>query len=491
MMEASKDWLLQLQSTYPICLLFWMEELLWVYDVIQKESTQDILEETSMENLAKITSNIVPSYHVDIENALRLKCYSRALHLLSKLVCQNWIERTAFFVETFHNELGSPRYYKNAKFEMKIVLHSLECSYEYKKEVSLYILAKKFKVIFLIKSFYLLQLYFYDFVALTRFFFVQQNRLPETIELLDGVCQCSEDRLTFFLYRVEAFPASSFVILNVQDFPAKHLEIITNFISKQDRKKSNISLQFIQLESTILNASPWIEIEIWDNDAYNDLVLSKDRDTGSLSHLKSIVLDQLHINTITVISSINCGTGKTYVIQKELIKLKEKHKAVCATVTVHEQSTLASLIKSLSTQFYNDSEKKRAIHFHINLPFDENNKKLINMLNYVFYSLLMTRSVYDSSSKQSFHLGKRRWDFFVELQVFLSPTNDLQRETRKKLSQFIPILAHCSSIRESLPLFEIDEETRRVCTYLRAYVAVDSSQYFMEYGKFGRLSFTC
>ena len=91
------------------------------------------------------------------------------------------------------------------------------------------------------------------------------------------------------------------------------------------------------------------------------------------------------------------------------------------------------------------------------------------MLNYVFYSLLMTRSVYDSSSKQSFHLGKRRWDFFVELQAFLSPTNDLQRETRKKLSQFIPILAHCSSIRESLPLFEIDEETRRVCTYLRAY----------------------
>ena len=78
-----------------------------------------------MKNHTKIASIVVPSYHVDLENALRFKYYSRALYISSKYVCQNWIERTTFSVETSHNELGSSRHYKDAKFEKKIVLHLL------------------------------------------------------------------------------------------------------------------------------------------------------------------------------------------------------------------------------------------------------------------------------------------------------------------------------------------------------------------------------
>ena len=92
-----------------------------------------------------------------------------------------------------------------------------------------------------------------------------QTRLPRGFEIFDCAWIKPIDKLRSFLKRVAIFSSSYFVLLNVQELPSEHQEVIFNFISRPERADA-FNLHCIQLGDTILHASPWVKSKIWKNE---------------------------------------------------------------------------------------------------------------------------------------------------------------------------------------------------------------------------------
>ena len=87
--------------------------------------------------------------------------------------------------------------------------------------------------------------------------------MPESFEVLDGMFPCTTQRLHTFLDRVGAFPASKFVVLNVQDLSSELQELLVNFMSRSELSDKNRNFHCVQLSDTILHSSPWVEQLVW------------------------------------------------------------------------------------------------------------------------------------------------------------------------------------------------------------------------------------
>jgi hypothetical protein len=141
-----------------------------------------------------------------------------------------------------------------------------------------------------------------------------------------------------------------------------------------------------------------------------------------------------------------------------------------AKVTINERTSITSLTEDLIKNF-SDGGGPKAIHFNLaHLPngIDEGTtNSLVAALNHFFLSLLVLRFVRSSRSAESFHLGESLWDIYVEL-----PNNDdssTRDSVAKWLRQNLPILSLCGTFRTPPARFAIDDVSRRVALYLRAY----------------------
>ena len=266
-------------------------------------------------------------------------------------------------------------------------------------------------------------------------------------------------KLRSFLRRVAKFSTSYFVLLNVQELPSEHQEVIFNFISRPERADT-FNLHCVQLTDTILHASPWIKSKLW----RNDKVESNSRDLQ-----KWVTRNVLHSNIfdrITVVSSPMCGTGKTRYILQELSQIRSNDPNTrIATISIHEKSSIESLVESLLTKF-DGSNQNNAVFFSFMIRLGPQQKKLMNMLNYFFQSLFLTGSVHDPQNEVTFYLGVGRWTVFVELEGVDGTRSD---STDKSLTQYIPILGYCSSFESPPHQYQVDDKAQRVSTYLRAY----------------------
>jgi hypothetical protein len=273
----------------------------------------------------------------------------------------------------------------------------------------------------------------------------------------------STDKVKLFLKRVAAFPSSYFVLLNVQQLPSEHQEMIFNFISRPERADT-YNLHCIQLSDTLLHASPWVENKVWGNEFVQKKLVDLELSVQNWLHknlLKNSVFDR-----ITVVSSTRCGTGKTRYILEEMSKIQENDpNSQIATISIHERTTIQSLVKSMSTKFSSPSTNN-SVHFSFMVPMKAEYRELMSMLNYFFQSFFLLGSVQDPQNETTIYLGGRRWNVFVELQA-----NDSRAfgSVQKQLSQFIPILGLCSSFDSPPNQYQIDDKSRRVCTYLRAF----------------------
>jgi hypothetical protein len=273
----------------------------------------------------------------------------------------------------------------------------------------------------------------------------------------------STAKVQVFLKRVAAFPSSYFVLLNVQELPSEHQELIFNFVSRPERGDT-YNLHCIQLADTLLHASPWVETKVWGD----EIVQKKNND------FKSHVQKWLHKNLmengifdrIVVVSSARCGTGKTRYILEELSRIQQDDPtAQTASISIHERTTVHSLVKSMLSKFSSPSGSK-SVYFSFMIPVQAKHRALMNMLNYFFQSLFLLGSVQDPQNGVTFYLGSGRWNVFIELQANDSRDYD---SSEKLLSQFIPILALCSSYESPPNQYHIDDKAHRVCTYLRAF----------------------
>jgi hypothetical protein len=245
---------------------------------------------------------------------------------------------------------------------------------------------------------------------------------------------------------VKAFPSLKFTIINVDKLNNKNLETLLLFLSDQQIISMGISLHCIQRGDSLIHTSPWIEGKSWSPESL----------LSSLSEWKDEIEKYA---SVMVAANNNCGSGKTYFIRKQM---KENTAFVhSATLTVHEMSSISSLLQALKLKFLN-SNQNCALHISFcYLPIGDNNTRWISEMNHFFFSLIVLRYIYDPVSASSFSMAGKFW-LFIEIPASTESANAW-------LKKNIPIIAYCAEFPEIRIPFDIDIKARRVCTYLRAY----------------------
>lgn len=257
-----------------------------------------------------------------------------------------------------------------------------------------------------------------------------------------------------FLDRVKAFPQFVFAILNVDFFESKVLEKLMSFLADREIASLGICLHCIQRGET-LHTAPWIVERSWDWEGLEGLGSAP----PSRNWQSNVSAD------LSVVSSKSCGSGKTRHIRATMSKSTNRANTEVATIVVHENSSVASLIQSLNNKFQQGSCKSRVLHISVTfLPLQKEgqSKDWLRQMNFFFFCMVALQFVYDPVSATSFHFAGV-WKVMVEM-----PSSP-QGETAEWLLANIPILAFYSSFQEPNPQYVIDEKARRVSTYLRAF----------------------
>lgn len=284
--------------------------------------------------------------------------------------------------------------------------------------------------------------------------------MPEAFEVFDGLVDGTREKLSVFLERVKTFRSHTFTILNVEALDGKLLEVILSFLSNPGVALEGIRLHLIQREGSILHSSPWTRGMRWESDEHH---------VDHQSAWRASILDQVHINQVSVVWSPRSGAGKTRFIHQEMTEnIRRDFGAESFKITIHERSTIATLTKDLVSKF-SQASAAGSVHFNLTcLPTidDDASMHWVECLNHFFFSLLVLRYVRDSDSAVSFHLPSC-WNVFVE--VPNSEFRSTSASVTEWLQRNVPILLLCGTLVTPPNRLEIDEETRRVAIYLRAF----------------------
>lgn len=264
----------------------------------------------------------------------------------------------------------------------------------------------------------------------------------------------SSNEISLFLERVIAFPDQTFTILQTDQLKAPTQDVIATFLTHHARSVHPMNLHCVQLKDTIIFAPPGVEVRSWDD---TTLV----HDDAHLPWLRKHTTGEKNKNTISIVSG-SCGSGKTTLIREEMAKLN----ADKASIYIHEDFSMSAAVNSLQTKFAMGKSQHRAIHFGFSLPADEcPQKDLLLSINAFFNSFLLFGIVFDAESGNCFHSGLHQYRIFVEVGCAKD-----RGSCQDWFGRYIPVLSGSCDVVIQPPLsYTIDEPTRRVCTYLRAY----------------------
>lgn len=280
-----------------------------------------------------------------------------------------------------------------------------------------------------------------------------QDRLPRAFEVLDGSIPCSAERMDLFLHRVQAFPTCRFVVLHAEKLDSKNLEALLLFLSDRKIAFLGFALHCVQFGDTLIHTSPWVEGKTWDSS-----VLAQ-----ALDYWAPFVTNKV---AVSVVSTPLCGTGKTRLIREEMSKFESGGLGrSTASIVIHEASSISSLVRSLRRNT-GGAVGPCALHLSVAATpqHTKANDEWLRSINHFFFSLLALGSVFDSVSATSFNLPEVEWMIMLEL-----PEELCSNSAFDWLSIHVPIIALCATFLSPSEAYVIDEEARRVCTYLRAY----------------------
>ena len=280
--------------------------------------------------------------------------------------------------------------------------------------------------------------------------------MPFGFEVLDGRFNATIEKVDLFLKRSRAFTAHTFVITYADRMDGLCLEEVMSFLSSREVSLSGVNLHCIQREGSILQKAPWVLAQRWDANSVNAAM-------RGISSWRQLVLDGHVVREVTVVHSPVSGSGKTRWIAHQLELAESSDAAESARLTIHEQSTLASLTRALSQRILTTSGVK-ALHLSITcIPSrGQDRDAWLETIEYFFFALLVLRDCSDPSSGTCNVLHEGQMKLYVELP---SEGGDALEWLRVN----IPILQICGKFVEPPQQLELDDESYRVCVYLRAY----------------------
>ena len=241
-----------------------------------------------------------------------------------------------------------------------------------------------------------------------------------------------------FLKRAEHFVNSIFTITYVDAMNGKCQERLARFLTSPAVAASGTTLHCVQTEESMLHRAPWVQERVWDSSTHN---------AHAGQDWKDLIVDGVSIDEVSVVVSDVCGAGKSRLVRSRV----QDSASGPLKITVHEQSSISSLLHALSTA------ASRSIHISFGClperPVSPRNR-WFDMIDSFFFSVLVLR----------LHSNQSNLRVFVEL-----PSTGKENHTNW-LPNYIPSLALCATLlvpNEEAP-FELNDEAYRVCLYLRA-----------------------
>lgn len=445
------SWLRRLRQTYPMSLLFWTEELRTLHNHILNLDNE---EGKPLDHIRQITLRLSPSLSVETDQDAALTSVLGSFEEDVTHQSEGWLVGISRFVERLHHSFGSPVTFGVPRDRCgEIVLHTIECDAGL-RNLALQVLLQQ---IYQVSSNFNCKRPARSYQSNHG----SQSRLPKQFEVLDCVGNSvSAEKLSIFLQRCVLFPGHTFVILHADHLEGRLMELLLSFFSSPETGCAGIRLHCVQGRGSILHTAPWVDGKTWDATSLDLLTLRND---AELHPWRSLIADR-GINLSVVCSEIS-GSGKSRHI-KEIIKCEKTHDAEMqiGSITLHEGTTIRSLIDNLVFCF-SPALKKKAVHFSFtHMPERHSgSSRWLDDVNHFFSSVLILGCVHDPSSSISFRLGQGQWKIFVELP---SENGVFAGEW---LWRHIPVLAICGTFDEPSKVYAIDNATRRVCTYLRAF----------------------
>ena len=228
-----------------------------------------------------------------------------------------------------------------------------------------------------------------------------------------------------------------------------------DFLSDRENVALGVRLHCVQRKPTILHASAFVEGRNWDDSLLTD---------PNTSWKRQIIRSD-HVSRVVIVTSQSAGAGKTRFIRKQLNHLQRNGDGIeIGSITVHEASTADSLADDVM-EIFTENGKAKGLHVSFMcmlLPSTAETLNWLQSINLFFQSLFVHGVVRSHACSRSFHIGNGGWTVYVE---FPSESGQVWDWLRTH----IPILALCGEMAGPRQDFKIDDNTRRVCTYLRAY----------------------
>jgi len=455
------SWLTSTRENFKESLLFWTEELRDLHTLIRAAVDQNSDAPAALaESLARLEPLWDPNiHHRDTLLAAVQKC-AAASNLRMTSALGGWLVEVSRFLGELYLELGRKQELLVCSNRSDIVLHSYHCEDNDEAQVILKIVHHIYQVRIFVPhrlgawfgwSNSQLRPHFMLLLTSSLLTVCAQDRTPCSFEILDGAVPCSYDRMSLFLERAKAFPAFRFVIVNVNLLESKVLEKLLSFFSDREIASLGISFHCIQ-RGEALHTAPWMSERSWECDSLAAL-----NSSPPSRFWQSRVFSELE-----VVSSKTSGSGKTRYIRDKFTSV-DKSTAQVASVVIHEGSSVASIIQSLKEKFPGACQN-RVLHVSFAfLPSREKRwNKWLREMNYFFFSMVALCSAYDPISTASFSFSGT-WKILFEL-----PLGPAGESAQAWFVANIPIIAFYSTIREPSCQYVIDEQARRVCTYLRA-----------------------
>ena len=432
--SQSKVWVNDMRCKCPASLLFWMEELQALHGLLMK-SILSISDSSLLDNLVSLASISLPT---EIDDSQKRDAAEKVIKEINNADLP-WFEVVSQFLESWRSELI--HLFSNTKHILtkKVVIHTIDKDIKYVNDSCIRLMNWIYNVSCPLHK------------SILSNTFTHFQRVPKTYEVLDATFPPSLMNMEIFLKRSLFFSADTFVLMNIQHLPSDHIEMIYDFLSSKEVMNKAINLHLIQVSTTILHKSTWVDNRSWNGKNLANI-------PQAMSNPNYDIAESL------VVHSKHAGTGKSFFIANKMRSLDNFEKQ---TICVHERSTVASLIDQLNINQVDPSNfnNNPNIAVHVSFLFSgattsiENNK-LFSTLNYFFFSFFILRGVYDHLSGSFFQARGKKWHMYIELSDIGS--------CKEWLLLHIPVLSRCQYIEPS-QTFVVNDNVERVCMYLRAY----------------------
>jgi len=174
------------------------------------------------------------------------------------------------------------------------------------------------------------------------------------------------------------------------------------------------------------------------------------------------------------------GSGKTHWIRKRILQWtqEDEARAVCV-FSITEAFSLEAVSQKLQRTILKEgSSTQLALCFHLNMGKFRTHemhewKALMEKINRFFFSLLVLRSVEDSTGFVFNVPPGSRWEVIVEIPDRIGHLDEAPADTLSQddgLWKELPVLASIGTLQRPADAFDLDgENTRLVCKYLKSY----------------------